>query len=104
MTSLWISGALNDVTRSWISSGGNATRWDDQLGVRSTLRQAELKCSRQSSLDAHCQSGVAVGTLGGFNALSWMTYSELWGKDAEQRNMMRSYNWYQPRKQDGTPF
>lgn len=104
MTSLWISGALNDVTRSWISSGGNATRWDDQLGVRSTLRQAEVKCSRQSSLDAHCQSGVAVGTLGGFNALSWMTYSELWGKDAEQRNMMRSYNWYQPRKQDGTPF
>jgi hypothetical protein len=104
MTSLWISGALNDVSRTWIS-GTNATRWDDQLLVRSTTRQAELKCSRQSNSDAHCADGVAVNATGGYNPRAWVTYSELWGKDAEQRNLMRSYNWYQPRKQsDGTPF
>jgi hypothetical protein len=25
-----------------------------------------------------------------------MSYSELWGKDAEQRTLMRAYNWYRP--------
>ena len=105
MTSLWVSGRRNEenATRTWIS-GTNATGWDDQLGVRSTTRSAELKCSRQSSSDAHCASSVAVNGLGDFHQRTWMSYSELWGKDAEQRNLMRSYNWYQPRKQDGTPF
>ncbi len=105
MTSLWISGRRNEDnnTRTWIS-GTNATSWDDQLGVRSTSRESEIKCSRQSSSDVHCASDVVVNALGNFNAKTWMTYSELWGKDAEQRNMMRSYNWYQPRKQDGSPF
>jgi hypothetical protein len=103
MTSLWLSGAKNDAGRTWIS-GTNASRWDDQLGVRSTTRQAELKCSRQSQSDGHCADGVAVSDIGGFNSRIWTSYSELWGKDAEQRNMMRSYNWYQPLKQDNTPF
>lgn len=105
MTSLWISGSRNqdNPSTTWISSA-NATRWDDQLNVRSTARQAELQCSRQSDPDNHCAGNVAVNGLGGFNPRSWMTYSELWGKDAEQRSMMRSYNWYQPRKSDNTPF
>jgi hypothetical protein len=105
MTSLWVSGRRNEEnnTRTWIS-GTNATSWDDQLGVRSTMRSAEIKCGRQSVADAHCNSSVAVNGLGDFHGRSWMTYSELWGKDAEQRNLMRSYNWYQPRKQDGSPF
>lgn len=105
MTSLWISGRRNEENpnKTWIS-GTNATGWDDQLGVRSTLRAAEIKCSRQSLADAHCATGVGVNALGDFHPRTWMTYSELWGKDAEQRNLMRSYNWYQPRKQDGTPF
>jgi hypothetical protein len=34
-----------------------------------------------------------------------MTYSEMWGKDAEQRTVMRSFNWYQPTKDaDGQSF
>ena len=105
MTSLWVSGRRNEESnsRTWIS-GTNATSWDDQLSVRSTMRSAEIKCSRQSTPDAHCNSSVAVSGLGDFHARTWMTYSELWGKDAEQRNLMRSYNWYQPRKQDGSPF
>jgi hypothetical protein len=103
MTSLWLSGAKNVANTAWIS-GTNAPRWDDQLGVRSTTRQAELKCSRQSESDGHCADDVTVSAIGGFNSLTWASYSELWGKDAEQRNMMRSYNWYQPRKQDNTPF
>jgi hypothetical protein len=105
MTSLWVSGRRNEEnnTRTWIS-GTNATSWDDQLGVRSTMRSAEVKCSRQSAGDAHCNSSVAVNGLGDFHGRTWMTYSELWGRDAEQRSLMRSYNWYQPRKQDGSPF
>ena len=105
MTSLWISGRRNEENnnRTWIS-GTNATSWDDQLNLRSTVREAELKCSRQSDTDTHCAVGVAVNALGDFHPRSWMTYSELWGKDAEQRSLMRSYNWYQPRKQDGSPF
>jgi len=105
MTSLWVSGRRNEEnnTRTWIS-GTNAASWDDQLGVRSTMRSAELKCSRQSQNDAHCNASVAVNGLGDFHGRTWMAYSELWGKDAEQRSLMRSYNWYQPRKQDGSPF
>lgn len=105
MTSLWISGRRNEEnnTRTWIS-GTNATSWDDQLNVRSTMRSAEVKCSRQSDTDAHCKSSVPVNGLGDFHPRTWMTYSELWGKDAEQRSLMRSYNWYQPRKLDGSPF
>jgi hypothetical protein len=105
MTSLWVSGRRNEEnnTRTWISST-NATSWDDQLNVRSTMRSAEVKCSRQSDADAHCNSSVAVNGLGDFHPRTWMTYSELWGRDAEQRSLMRSYNWYQPRKQDGSPF
>lgn len=105
MTSLWNSGRRNADTgnRTWIS-GTDATSWDDQLLVRSTTRSAELKCSKQSSSDKHCVDDLTVGATGDYHPKSWMTYSELWGKDAEQRNMMRSYNWYQPRKQDGTPF
>ena len=105
MTSLWVSGRRNEESnaRTWIS-GTNATGWDDQLGVRSTTRSAEIKCSRQSSTDAHCASSVTVNGLGDFHQRTWMTYSELWGKDAEQRSLMRSYNWYQPRKQDGSSF
>ena len=105
MTSLWNSGRRNADTgnRTWIS-GTDATSWDDQLSVRSTTRSAELRCSKQSSSDTHCVDGLAVGATGDFHPKSWMSYSELWGKDAEQRNMTRSYNWYQPRKQDGTPF
>jgi hypothetical protein len=100
MTSLWHSGRLNEnnVMRTWIS-GTNATGWDDQIGVASTTRNVELKCSRQSDSDMHCADAV-----GDFNLRSWMTYSELWGKDAEQRNQMRSYNWYQPRQANGSPF
>lgn len=105
MTSLWTSGRRNADTgnRTWIS-GTDATSWDDQLLVRSTARSAELKCSKQSTSDTHCADGLAVGETGNYHPKSWMSYSELWGRDAEQRNMMRSYNWYQPRKQDGTPF
>lgn len=105
MTNLWVSGRRNEEnnTRTWIS-GTNATSWDDTLPVRSTIRSSEIKCSRLSEADAHCKSSVAVGGLGDFHPRSWMTYSELWGKDAEQRSLTRSYNWYQPRKQDGSPF
>ena len=105
VTSLWSSGRRNreDASVTWIS-GTNATAWDDQILVRSTTRTSELKCSRQSLGDTHCADGVAVSGLGNFHPKSWMSYSELWGRDAEQRNMMRSYNWYQPRKTDGTNF
>ena len=105
VTALWISGRRNADTgnRTWIS-GTDATSWDDQLFIRSTARSAEIKCSKQSSSDEHCIAGLDVGATGGYHPKSWMTYSELWGKDAEQRNIMRSYNWYQPRRQDGTPF
>ena len=97
VTSLWISGWKNASDRSHISSTG-ATTWDDQLLVRSTTRQAEIQCSRQSTSDSHCESSVAVNGLGSFNLRAWMTYSEMWGKDAEQRTHMRSFNWYQPTK------
>jgi hypothetical protein len=97
VTSLWVSGSKNASDRSHIS-GTNATPWDDQLSVRSTTRQAEIQCSRQSVADSHCESSVAVNGLGSFNLRTWMSYSELWGKDAEQRSMMRSFNWYQPTK------
>ena len=34
-----------------------------------------------------------------------MSYSELYGRDAEQRGITRSFNWYQPRKDaSNTPF
>ena len=90
--------------RTTTEPGFQGPSWDDQLNLRSTVREAELKCSRQSDTDTHCAVGVAVNALGDFHPRSWMTYSELWGKDAEQRSLMRSYNWYQPRKQDGSPF
>jgi hypothetical protein len=101
---LWVSGSKNASDRSHISSVG-ATTWDDQLLVRSTTRQAEIQCSRQSDSDSHCASSVAVNGLGSFNLRAWMTYSEMWGKDAEQRTVMRSFNWYQPTKnQAGESF
>ena len=101
MTSLWASGRLNDSAKSWISSTTtttNATRpsWDDQMNVSSGRTSAELKCSRQSDADLHCAEGVATFASGAFNPYTWMSYSELWGKDQEQRSMMRSYNWYSP--------
>jgi hypothetical protein len=95
MTSLWASGRLNDSAKSWVDSAGS-TSWDDQMNVSSGRPSAELKCSRQSSTDLHCADGVAVGASGAFNPYTWMSYSELWGKDQEQRSMMRSYNWYRP--------
>ena len=101
MTSLWASGRLNDSAKSWISSTTTTTnatrpRWDDQMNVSSGRTSAELKCSRLTDADLHCANGVAVGASGAFNPYTWMSYSELWGKDQEQRSMMRSYNWYQP--------
>lgn len=109
VTSLWASGRRNADDRTWISSNtqsgeNTAPTWDDQLLVRSTAKQGAVLCSRQSTNDAHCDSSVSVNATGNFHPRSWMSYSELWGKDAEQRNMMRSYNWYQPRKADKTPF
>lgn len=95
MTSLWASGRLNDSAKSWIDSAGS-TSWDDQINVSSGRTSAELKCSRQSSTDLHCADGVAVSASGAFNPYTWMSYSELWGKDQEQRSMMRAYNWYRP--------
>lgn len=95
MTSLWASGRLNDSETPWISSTG-ATSWDDQMNVSSGRTSAELRCSRQSDADLHCADGVLASASGGFNPFTWMSYSELWGKDPEQRSMMRSYNWYRP--------
>ena len=105
MTFLWVSGRRNEESnnRTWISSI-NSTGFDDQLNVRSTMRTSEVQCGRQTANDAHCATSVAVGGLGDFHPRSWMTYSELSGRDAEQRSLIRSYNWYQPRKQDGSPF
>lgn len=105
MTFLWVSGRRNEESnnRTWISSV-NSTSFDDQINVRSTMRTSEVQCGRQSLPDNHCATSVAVGGLGDFHPRSWMTYSELSGRDAEQRSLIRSYNWYQPRKQDGSPF
>lgn len=100
MTSLWVSGRLNDSAKSWISAtsvgGANRPSWDDQMTVRSGSTSAEMKCSRQSDADLHCAGDVAAGAVGAYNPYTWMSYSELWGKDQEQRSLMRSYNWYQP--------
>lgn len=107
-TSLWASGMRNDDAKSFISStkldGSSASSWDDQLTVRSTAVEASVVCSRQSTSDTHCATTGAANTTADYNPKTWMSYSELWGKDAEQRTMMRSYNWYQPRKADGTLF
>lgn len=97
VTSLWVSGWKNASDRSHISSTGGTT-WDDQMSVRSTMTQAEVKCSRQSTSDSHCESSVLVNGFGSYNQRAWMSYSELWGKDTEQRTHMRSFNWYQPTK------
>lgn len=96
MTSLWASGRLNDPATPWISSVG-ATSWDDQMNVSSGRTSAELKCSRQTDADLHCADGVLTRASGGFNPFTWMSYSELWGKDQEQRSIMRTYNWFQPK-------
>jgi hypothetical protein len=102
VTSLWAAGRRNDSTKTWISSTTNdnppaqVPSWDDQQLVRSTTSSAQVICSRQTTSDTHCATVGAAGTTAAYNPKSWMTYSELWGKDAEQRSMMRSYNWYQP--------
>lgn len=110
VTSLWASGSRNDDGKAFISSTKldnttPVTGWDDQMNVRSTTVEANVLCSRQSSTDTHCITTGAANTTANYNPKTWMSYSELWGKDAEQRSMMRSYNWYQPRKAtDSTPF
>ncbi len=112
VTSIWASGRRNDDGRSFISSQtgstapyGTAPTWDDQLTVLSTRQEALLPCSRQSASDSHCATSVASGAAGDFNPKTWMSYSELYGRDAEQRGITRSFNWYQPRKDaSNTPF
>jgi hypothetical protein len=110
VTSLWVSGQLytekngdgNPVT--WIQRFGS-TPWDDQRLVLSSARSAVVKCTRQSSLDKHCSENVTENNVeGDYNSLSYMTYSELWAKDSEQRSMMRSFNWFQPRDFNNNPF
>jgi hypothetical protein len=102
VTSLWAAGRRNADNKSFISSYvGDANSalvpsWDDQQLVRSTTSSAQILCSKQSNSDTHCVNSVNTGAAGDYNAKSWMSYSELWGKDAEQRSMMRSYNWYLP--------
>jgi hypothetical protein len=112
ITSLWVSGAMNGTlysgaNKSWVSGTNNTslgnppttaptTRWDDQRSVSSSSTSAQVMCSRLSGADQHCASGVASGSSGNFNPYTWMSYSELWGKDADQRTLMRSYNWYRP--------
>lgn len=104
VTSLWASGYRNSDALSHVSST-NATAWDDQWAVSSTTTSALVRCSRQSESDAHCAAGVLVGGTGDYHAKTWMSYSEMWGKDTEQRTHMRSYNWFQARKADlVTPF
>lgn len=109
VTSLWVSGRLytgkndegNPIT--WIRNSGS-TPWDDQRLVLSSARSAVVNCTRQSSLDKHCAEDVAINDEGNYNPLSYMTYSELWAKDSEQRSMMRSFNWFQPRDLNNNPF
>jgi hypothetical protein len=110
VTSLWVSGRLytgkndegNPIT--WIRNIGS-TPWDDQRLVLSSARSAVVKCTRQSSLDKHCSENVTKNNVeGDYNSLSYMTYSELWAKDSEQRSMMRSFNWFQPRDFNNNPF
>ena len=102
VTSLWASGRRNADNKNFISSFvGDANSalvpsWDDQQLVRSTTSSAQVICSRQTTSDTHCVTTGAAGTTGDYNPKTWMSYSELWGKDAEQRSMMRSYNWYLP--------
>lgn len=112
ITSLWVSGAINGkqfggAPKTWISGLDNLTagaspqtravvRWDDQRTVSSSTTSAQVMCSRQSAADAHCADNVVSGQYGGYNPYTWMSYSELWGKDADQRTLMRSYNWYRP--------
>jgi hypothetical protein len=118
ITSLWVSGAVNgrlfnedpDAVpdfKSWVSfvdntsSGSNPTtrptiRWDDQRIVNSSSTATQVMCSRQSNSDEHCAAGVPIDGFGGYNPYTFMTYSELWGKDDEQRTLMRSYNWFRP--------
>ncbi len=103
VTSLWASGSRNSNTTNFITSTG-ATSWDDQMSVRSTATSGEVRCSRQSTADQHCADNVDVNRVGAYNARTWMSYSELWGKDTDQRTFMRSYNWYQPRNSNGTAF
>jgi hypothetical protein len=117
ITSLWVSGAINGKLynvnpslaeyKTWVSSLDNTTsgaspqtratvRWDDQRTVSSSTKSAQVMCSRLSTADTHCASTVNSGQSGGYNPNTWMSYSELWGKDADQRSLMRSYNWYRP--------
>lgn len=104
VTFLWASGSRNADATPHISST-NATPWDDQRSVRSSATRAEIMCGRQSADDQHCANEVIVGGEGNYNTRSWMSYSELWGKDTDQRTFMRSYNWFQPRRDStGAPF
>lgn len=107
-TSLWVSGAVNgrdnnNNFKSWISGNNGfspnttpSARWDDQRIVTSSTTTSQVFCTRQSSLDEHCGESVVVGGSGSYSPQSWMSYSELWGKDEEQRTLMRSYNWFRP--------
>ncbi len=117
ITSLWVSGSLNGklyaadpataAFKTWVSSNDNVSagsppvtrssaRWDDQRTVASSTTSMQVFCSRQSLADKHCADAVGSGQVGGYNPYTWMSYSELWGKDAEQRTLMRAYNWYRP--------
>lgn len=102
-TSLWASGFRNADNKTFITST-DATGWDDQMNVRSTAVDAKVVCSRQTTSDTHCVTTGAANTTADYNPKTWMSYSELWGKDAEQRTMMRSYNWFQPRDANNNPF
>lgn len=110
VTKVWISGRLNSSAKKHISSclgdfingicqGGSATSWDDEINFPSTTASITVPCSRMGESDKHCSDVDS-----NYSPQVWMSYSELWGKDDEQRTLMRSFNWFTPTKADGTPF
>lgn len=71
---------------TWIDITGNFTdgainqRFNDGQGVRSTATTAQLRCSRASVADQHCEVDGAGNSTGRFRAGNVVQTIELWGK------------------------
>ena len=122
----WTVGQAQDAPRQVYMAGsvgyfddGGTTRWwdrgyhpafDEKRRFKSSLRTATLECTLSDISDVSC-SGVVGTWVDSTSPLSvinqaaatstfaqgaWMSYSSLWTKDANQRNLTRAYNWYHP--------
>jgi hypothetical protein len=122
----WTVGQYQEAPRQVYMSGsvgyvddGGTTRWwqrgvrpsfDEKLRFKSSLRTAILDCTLSDASDVSCDgvTGTWVNNASPLNGINqsgatstfapgaWMNYSNLWTKDANQRNLTRAYNWYYP--------